>query len=270
MIFDANAWIGVWPFRSLRDNTPEKLLARMDRSGIDLAAVSQIEAVFHRSPQPANEKLAESVAPFGDRLVPMATINPTMPGWEDDLRASQESLGMKAVRLFPPYQGYDADGPEIARVLEACAERALPVSIPHRMEDSREHHPIDPGKTVALDAIADLVAAAPNATIIVPNGRGFTHSALWTRTDLRDRPWYVDLSLTEVHYTLHRSLAGMRELATFLDEGGAEHLMFGTHLPFSYAGPALVKRAVLDVDDRTLEDVSYNNAANVFGVAAVR
>ena len=125
MLIDINAWLGSFPFRSLRDNTPETLIARMDRSGIDKAAVSQIEAVFHRNPQPANEKLAESVAPFGDRFVTMATINPTIPNWRDDLAMCHETLGMRGVRLFPQYQGYEVAGPETRAVLEACAERGL-------------------------------------------------------------------------------------------------------------------------------------------------
>ena len=270
MIFDVNAWLGVWPFRSLRHNTPEKLVARMDRAGIDVAAVSQIEAVFHRNPQPANEKLAESVAPFGDRFVTMATINPTIPNWRDDLAMCHETLGMRGVRLFPQYQGYEVAGPETRAVLEACAERGLAASIPHRLEDTREHHWIDPGKTVGLDQIADLVAAVPTATLIVPNGRGFPHSALWQRTELRDKAWYVDTSLAEVHYVLHRDLSRTRELAEFIDQGGAEHLLFGTHLPFSYAGPALVKRAVLPVDDDTRDEICWRKAAQLFGVIGRR
>ena len=47
MIFDINAWLGNFPFRTLRDNTPQSLIARMDRSGIDGAAVSLIDAIFH-------------------------------------------------------------------------------------------------------------------------------------------------------------------------------------------------------------------------------
>ena len=53
MLLDVNAWLGQWPFRALRDNTPQTLLARLDRCGIDAAAVSPIEAVFHRNVQPA-------------------------------------------------------------------------------------------------------------------------------------------------------------------------------------------------------------------------
>ncbi|MCZ6635391.1 MAG: metal-dependent hydrolase, partial [bacterium] len=89
MILDINAWLGTWPFRSLRDNTPKTLVARLDRSGITMAAVSFIEAAFHRHPQSANERLAKAVAPHLDRLIPLGTINPISPHWQDDLSACQ-------------------------------------------------------------------------------------------------------------------------------------------------------------------------------------
>ncbi len=270
MIFDVNAWLGVWPFRSLRDNTPAELVARLDRSGISLAAVSQIEAIFHRHPQPANEKLARMIEPFKGRLIPMATINPTEPRWEDDLSECHENLGMRGVRLFPQYHTYDVAGSDAQSVARACAERGLPVVIPFRMEDTRERHWLDPGKTVDLDRIAELVATVPNATFIIPNARGVHHTALWKREELRERSWYIDLSLTEVHYVLHKSASRMRELAQFIDEGGAKHILFGTHLPLSYGAPALVKRAILPVDEETLEDISYRTAANVFGITLDR
>ncbi|OGG45736.1 MAG: hypothetical protein A3F84_18485 [Candidatus Handelsmanbacteria bacterium RIFCSPLOWO2_12_FULL_64_10] len=256
MLIDVNAWLGVWPFRSLKDNTPEALVARLDRSGIDIAAVSLIEAIFHRNVQPANEKLAKAVQPCKDRLLPMATLNPTYPAWEDDLAACHEKLGMKGVRLFPQYHGYPIDGPLGRQVVEACRERNLPVFIPHRIEDARERHWMDPGKTVDLGAVAGLIAAVPGATVVVPNARGVSGSDLWQRTDLRDRPWYVDLSLWEPN----------REFANFLNQGGASHLLFGTHLPFSYAGSALVKRATLPLNAEGLADVSYRNAAKIFGL----
>ncbi len=261
MIFDVNAWLGNWPFRSLRDNTPEGLLSRLDRDAIDVAAVSQIEAIFHRNVQPANEKLAESIRPFKDRLLPMATINPAYVKWEDDLKACHEELGMKGVRLFPQYHGYEVGGAESRRVVEACRERRLPVLIPHRMEDPRERHWMDPGKVVDLSRVADLVAAVPDATVIVTNAHLIGDMDLWQRMELRDQPWYVDLSLTEIY-----SVFRMKDLGDFVNQGGVKHLLFGTHLPFSYAGPALVKLAILPVDEESLADISHRNAGKIFGL----
>ena len=262
MLIDINAWLGTWPFRSLRDNTPDTLVARLDRSGIDKAVVSYIEAAFHRHPQSANERLARDVEPHGDRLIPVGTINPLSPHWEDDLTSCID-LGMKGIRLFPHYHNFQTDGAESRSVVQACAQCNFPVFIPHRLEDTRQHHWMDPGQSVDLTQLANLVAAVPDAAIIIPNARPLARSPLWMREDLRDLNWYFDLSLAEIHYGLHKSTNGMKDLGYMIEEGGANHILFGTHLPFSYAGPALVKLAILPVDEETLEDIKYRTAAKL-------
>ena len=262
MLIDTNAWLGTWPFRSLRDNAPRTLIARMDRSGIDKAAVSYIEAAFHRHPQSANERLARDLEPHGHRLIPLGTLNPLSPHWERDLTACI-ALGMKGIRLFPQYHNYPTDGSEIRNAVRACAECGLPVFIPHRLEDARQHHWMDPGHSLDLAHLADLIAAVPDAAIVISNARPLARSPLWMREDLRDSNWYVDLSLAEIHYGLHRNTNAMKDLAYLIEEGGANHLLFGTHLPISYAGPALVKLALLPVDDKTRENIAHRTATNL-------
>jgi predicted TIM-barrel fold metal-dependent hydrolase len=259
MIFDINAWLGSFPFRSLRDSTPEMLLKRMDRSGIGGAAVSMIDAIFHRNVQPANEQLAEMVEPFGDRLVTMGTINPTYEQWEDDIRQCQEDMGMKGIRLFPIYHGYAVDGPEARKVLAACVERNLPVSIPSRIEDPRQRNWMDPGETVSAAGIANLMAAVPGATVYITNLRGgMGNLPMWRSEAVKNQHWYVDLSLSEVH-------GGLDLLAR---QSGGKHLIFGTHVPFSYSGAALVKRSVLQLDEDAMEEMSSGNAVRTLGIAS--
>lgn len=262
MLIDINAYLGTWPFRSLRDNTPDTLVARLDRSEIDKAVVSYIEAAFHRHPQSANERLIRDIEPHRDRLIPLGTLNPLSPHWEQDLTACRD-LGMKGIRLFPQYHNYQADGTEIKNVVQACTEHDLPVLIPHRLEDIRQHHWMDPGKGVDLGQLANLIAAVPKATLIIPNARPLARSPFWTRQDLRNLNWYVDLSLAEIHYGLHKNRTSVKDLGYLIEEGGANHILFGTHLPFSYAGPALVKLAILPVDENTVENIKHRTAAKI-------
>lgn len=259
MFFDVNAWLGHFPFRSLRDNTASELLARMDREGIDFAAVASIDAMFHRNVQPANERLAQWVEPYRDRLFPMAVINPTYAGWERDLQQCHEELGMIGVRLAPMYHGYRVDGIEARRALGACRERGLPVSIPQRIEDSRQSHPIDPGIEIPIEPMAQLFAAEPQATLIVTNARGnLAGSSFVTRPDLKDAAWYFDLSLALGNF------AG--QTTSLYEKAGAGHMLFGTHLPFSYATPAMVKWHLLPASDEEKADIAYRNAARIFGL----
>ena len=258
MLFDVNAWLGYFPFRSLRDNTAPDLVARLDREGIDFAAVASIDAIFHRNVQPANEKLAEAVAPYRDRLFPMAVINPTYAGWETDLRVCHEELGFIGVRLTPVYHGYDVDGIEARRVLGACRERGLPVSIPHRIEDSRQAHPLDPGVEIPLERIARLLASEKRAALVVTNARYLAGSAFLKRDELKDASWFFDVSLAQGNFS--------GELTSVLKNAGSGRLLFGTHLPFSYATPAIVKLHLLPCNDEERADISYRNAARLFSL----
>ena len=160
---------------------------------------------------------------------------------------------MKGARLFPQYHEFAVDGPEARKVVSACAERGLPVFLPHRIEDVRQRHWMDPGRMLDLDGAANLIAAVPGATIVIPNARGIAGSPVWRRQEIRDRDWYFDLSLAEVHYSLNRNVNDLGDLANFIAQGGADHLVFGTHAPFSYPSAATVKCAVLPVDEETLE-----------------
>ena len=262
--FDLNAWVGTWPFRALRDNNPQGLLARLQRAGIERAAVGQIEAAFQRQVQPTNEQLAASLAPH-PQLLPMATLNPAYPHWHDDLRRCHEDLGMRGVRLFPVYHQYAADSPQAVRAVAACAERGLPVFMPHRLEDNRQRHWMDPGRVLDLGQVANLIVQVPLAKVVVPNARGLLQTPLWQRADIRRAPWYFDLSLAEVHYVLHRAVEHMGDIADFIAAGGAGHLVFGTHAPFSYPAAARVKAAVLPVEQDELKAICWRRAVELLG-----
>lgn len=259
MIFDLNAWLGNLAFRQLTENTPQGMLARMDRHGIQYAAVSSLEAMLHRNVQLANEKLAEDVAPYGERLFPLATINPTYVRWEDDLAYCHEKLGMRGVRLHPQYHGYTLAQPIAKSVATACRERNLPVFIAHRIEDSRQRHALDPGKTVEFNEAAQLLTAVPGLRLVLTNARGSIASSRLMQPDLINSSWFLDLSLAEVLFT--------RVLYDLAEKTGGQHLVFGTHAPISYAACALVKLALLPLENEQLELVKNGNATTIMGLS---
>lgn len=266
MLVDVNCWLGHWPYRRLRDRTAEELVARLDYLGVTHALVSSIDSILYRNVQPANEDLAEALAPYGDRLFPVATINPNYAGWEDDLDAAAERLCARGVRLIPQYHGYDLDSPAAQRAAAACAERGLPVLVAHRIEDPRQRHHLDPGQTVGFGAAAALLRAVPNLRLIITNARGLFHSDFVRDPGLRDKAWYVDLSLAEVDYQLHRHPADRRDLGRALAYVGPAHLLFGTHLPFSYGAPALVKFETLELSEADRASIRFRTAARLFAL----
>src|SRR5688572_6798807 len=97
-LIDVNCAVGEWPFRRVPCNTVERLLERMDRLHIARAAVSRLEAVFHKDCLVANRELAALVAPHAGRFFPLYTVNPGFPGWEDDLEIVVAELGLASGR----------------------------------------------------------------------------------------------------------------------------------------------------------------------------
>ena len=260
---DLNAWLGSYPFRSV-SSTPESLISRMDDAGISKAAVSSIEAAFHRNVQPANEKLFAQVSDY-DRLIPLGTINPNYPKWEQDLDRCVAS-GARGIRITPQTHGYSLTGPVGRGLVAALAATRLPVFIPHRLEDPRQRHWMDPGVVLGLGEMADIIALFPETTFVLNNARGVHGSPLWQREELRSLPWYLDLSLAETHFGLHWEAENAGDLIHVAAEGGADHFVFGTHQPFSYIAPAQVKLATLDVDDAIRERIVSGSARHILAL----
>src|SRR5690554_2784754 len=41
-----------------------------------------------------------------DRLVGFLSVDPTQPGWENEMRHGHEELGLKGIKLLPMYAGF--------------------------------------------------------------------------------------------------------------------------------------------------------------------
>ena len=126
MIYDADTWIGHWPFSRLPQTTVTDRLRQMDAHGIDKALVGSLHGIFYMDVHEANRELARSVRRHRDRLVPCAILDPTYFGWNDDLKQCRQEWDMPVLRLIPQYHQYkltDAVSAEI--VAAACLRRQL-------------------------------------------------------------------------------------------------------------------------------------------------
>ena len=60
----------------------------MNRFGVDMSVISNLNGIFYKNTQSANEELYNEVRSdknFRDRFIPFAVINPIYAGWRDDL-----------------------------------------------------------------------------------------------------------------------------------------------------------------------------------------
>lgn len=255
MIIDVNTYLGHWPFRQLRYNTAEELIRLMNSSGIDKAVVSSINAIFYKNCQSGNEELATQAREYHDRFIPLATLNPMYPGWEDDFKLCVEKFNMKGIRMFPHYHNYKLTDDASMRLIHEATQRGMPVSIPMRMVDRRQRHWLDSARDLPLSDIEEIIRQCPETTFILTNGIGWENSQLAKDEFFKSCNFLIEISrLTSV---LQESIPRL------LDALGPTKLVFGTGMPFKYPRPAMLKMELLEAPEEVKERIYWRNIADI-------
>lgn len=252
MIIDVNACLGHYPFRQFRHHTAPDMLALMDRNGIDRAVVSSLHALFYRDAHRGNEELFEATKTHGRRFVTVATINPRYAGWERDLAEAVGPWGMKAVALAPEHHGYRLSDAAGRAVLTRIAELGLPVALMQRYEDRRQRHEWDRAEDLTLAALLDAARAHPQLKFLLLNWIALDGPKM-VEAGLKGR-CLIDFARLQVVYR--------KDLPKLIESLGVEAFAFGSHLPFDYVGPSLVKLAnVGQFHPTQVEAIAWRNAA---------
>jgi hypothetical protein len=102
-IVDTNISLFQWPFRRLPLDTSPALAEKLHSLGVREAWAASFEGVLQRDLAGVNSRLVEECRKHR-MFVPIGSVNPTLPGWEDDLRSCLEEYNMIGIRLHPGCQ----------------------------------------------------------------------------------------------------------------------------------------------------------------------
>jgi len=261
MHIDVHAYVGHWPFRQLRGNTCRDLVERLDAFGIDQAWVGNINGMFYKNCQKANEELAAAAAAFPGRLVPFTTLNPTYPDWEYDLDICVNRLGMKGLRLYPQYHGYDAGDEACMAIVQAAQAHGLPVAFTMRLVDERQQSWIDPAKRLGMEQIAQVVEKAPSGKYLVLHAYP---------SDLKSRAAKQAMKKANVLFdTVYGSgvpvgFINAYPLKTAINEFGPGKFAFGTATPFRDYESHILRIETFREADAELKAALYGGNAEGF------
>ena len=165
---DFNCFTGNWPFYRVRYNTVEKLAQLHSRIGITGGYISALEAIFYQDPYEAELALAKELkgTPYRHAMI----LNPTLPGWKDDLRRALRDLDIKAIRLFPGYHGYSLTDPVADEAAAAIQDSGLPLLLTLRVVDDRSAYGIRP-RPIADAEVISFLEKHPQLLTVIANIR---------------------------------------------------------------------------------------------------
>ncbi len=262
-IIDTNVHLFRWPFRGLKYDRTEALVQKLRRHRIAQAWAGSFEFVLHKQLDGANRRLADECRERGGGLlIPIGSVNPAWPDWEEDLRRCHEQYRMPGIRLYPAYHGYGLDHPELLRLLASAARRGLLVQIVIRMEDERVHHPSIVAPVVNASRLPEILVKVPEARVQLLNADTVLRSgrvrALIERTGAT-----FDIAAVEGDGGIGRLIDGTHP--TYRCLVSVERLLFGTHAPFFPCESALLKLFESPLDRPQLDKIMYANARRLLG-----
>jgi predicted TIM-barrel fold metal-dependent hydrolase len=194
--------------------------AALDECGAEHAVVIALTS-RHFELEIPNEFVAEYVATDPQRLTGFACVDPNDPQAVPKLRDAVENMGLRGLKLAPPYQSFHPHSPEAWAIYEAAAELGI-VLMFHQGAVFAARGPLEHANPILLDKVA---AAFPQMRIIVAH---------------MGQPWYAEtVALMSKHpnvfsdlsarfhrpWQLHNALLAARDYKV------THKLLFGTDFP---------------------------------------
>lgn len=114
---------------------PERVIAEMDKNGIDKAVCFTFGTGLE-----SQKRLAEAVAPYRNRLIPLAFVGPRDRDCADQLTYCLDELGFQGAKLHPYVSNFCvADIPMLSPIFNVLEERESYAVIHCASEDFRSH-----------------------------------------------------------------------------------------------------------------------------------
>lgn len=211
-----------------------------------------------------DDEVAEYVAQDPTRMIGFMSLDPTQPGWQDEMREGRERLGLAGIKLLPMYAGFYPQDKSLDPLWEYATKHQLPVLL-HTGTTFVSGAPIDCTLPRHLDAVA---LRFPDVKIILAHlGHPYEGE---TVAVIRKHPnLYADISAL-----FYRPWQFFHSLMLVHEYNVWEKLLFGTDFPVTtVAETAAGLRSLCDIKiDRfslpreQAEQLIYRDALGLLGL----
>lgn len=167
--------------------------------------------------------VAEYVAAHPERLIGFLSVDPTQPGWEEELRFGHQELKLRGIKLLSMYAGFRPDEPRLAPLWSYANQHRLPVLL-HTGTTFIAQAPLECTLPRHLDPVA---ARWPEVRIIMAH-LGHPYEGECVVVARKHPHVYADISA--LHY---RPFQFYHSLMLVQEYGIWDKLLFGTDYPFT-------------------------------------
>jgi len=173
--------------------------------------------------------VARYVAADPARLIGFLSVDPTQPGWEDELRFGHQQLGLRGIKLLSMYAGFRPDESRLDPLWQYATQHRLPVLL-HTGTTFVAQAPLECTLPRHLDVVATRF---PEVRIIMAHlGHPYEGEAIVTA---RKHP-HVFCDISALHY---RPFQFYHSLMLVQEYGIWDKVLFGTDYPFTTVNATL-------------------------------
>ena len=254
MILDFQVYLGHWPFRRLRHAGAAGVRQLLSRTGATRGLAIPLQGVFYKDPLEGVREMIEELGPERRDLLPVAMVNPRLPGWERDLRTMVEEWGCVACGLIPTYHAYRVYDDCTAALCRLLIELKLPALLIVRLQDERSHHWCMQVPPLPIDDVTYLLKSFPALPLAVCN------------PNLPAEGPALLPALGDRAATLLTASYKSFKLAEMVERLGVEHLAYGSGLPLNYPEAALYQVRDADLSEEARSRILGGNACAFLGI----
>ncbi|WP_019547341.1 amidohydrolase family protein [Streptomyces sulphureus] len=214
-----------------------------------------------------DESVAAYVAEHSDRLIGFMALDPTQPGWQEEMRRGHRDLGLRGIKLMPMYAGFDPGDEELDPLWTYASDHGLPVLM-HTGTTFISQAPLEYARPVLADRVARRF---PEQRLVLAH-LGHPYEGECIAVIRKHSHVYADVSALHYRpYQLWRALMLVQEYGVW------DKLLFGSDYPFttvddSVAGLRRVARipspaGLHGVDTGEVESLIARDALSLLGLS---
>lgn len=215
-----------------------------------------------------DREVAAYAAQHPDRLIGFLSLDPTQPGWQNELVEGHQDLRMKGVKLLPMYAGFYPNDRQFDYLWQYATQHRLPVLL-HTGTTFVSQAPLDCTLPRLLD---DVTTRFPDVRMILAH-LSHPYEAECVVTIRKHPHVYADVSA--LHYRpfqLYHSLMLVQEYGVW------HKLLFGSDYPFTTVDASLAGMRGLNdmlegtklprLSEEKMEEMFFRDTLRVLGISA--